>query len=239
VANRRDGVGVLLGATGNSFRGQWKGDKKHGAGMVVFVSGIHERLVGRWVNDRMDGWGCMLNRNGDRLEGAFVNDKLQGLASVFLANGSEFHGAFNEGRMDGEGTYTYGDGSRYKGEFRDDKRHGSGVYDYLSGDRCGPPPSAVRLPARPALMGARRLSDMRLLLIGWSTDGKNQKRIQRGAATTKHDGLSGAGQVRGGVAGRQAARPGPHGVRQPRHLQRPVCTHSRAHAESHTHTRQL
>ena len=129
---------MLLGATGNSFSGEWQKDKKHGAGTVTFVSGLHERLVGRWVNDRMDGWGCMLNRNGDRLEGSFINDKLDGLASVFLANGSEFHGTFREGRMDGEGTYTYGDGSRYTGEFKDDKRHGYGTYDYLSGDRCGP-----------------------------------------------------------------------------------------------------
>ena len=106
-----------------------------GSGLVSYASGMHEKLVGKWVDDVMDGWGTMLNRNGDRLEGFFVKERLEGLASVFLANGSEFHGTFREGRMNGQGTYTYGDGSRYVGEFRDDKRHGQGVFSYFSGDR--------------------------------------------------------------------------------------------------------
>ena len=106
-----------------------------GSGLVSYVSGPHEKLVGKWVDDVMDGWGTMLNRNGDRLEGFFVKERLEGLASVFLANGSEFHGTFRGGRMNGHGTYTYGDGSRYVGEFKDDKRNGHGAFSYFSGDR--------------------------------------------------------------------------------------------------------
>ena len=86
--------GILSGATGNAYHGEWRGDKKHGAGTVYYKGGVHERLIGKWVNDVMDGWGTMMNRNGDRLEGCFINDCLEGEASLFLANGSEFHGFF-------------------------------------------------------------------------------------------------------------------------------------------------
>jgi hypothetical protein len=30
----------------------------------------------------MDGWGTLINRNGDQLEGTFVQDRLEGEASV-------------------------------------------------------------------------------------------------------------------------------------------------------------
>jgi hypothetical protein len=129
------GSGILSGVSGNAYHGEWKEDRKHGAGVVHYVSGVHERLIGKWVKDEMDGWGTMMNRNGDRLEGSFVNDFLEGQASVFLACGSEFHGSFKQGRINGHGTYTYADGSRYTGMFANDMRHGYGVYVYASGNK--------------------------------------------------------------------------------------------------------
>ena len=32
----------------------------------MYAGGVHEKLIGKWVNDIMDGWGTMINRNGDR-----------------------------------------------------------------------------------------------------------------------------------------------------------------------------
>mmetsp|Transcript_19509 Transcript_19509/g.64693 ORF Transcript_19509/g.64693 Transcript_19509/m.64693 type:complete len:357 (-) Transcript_19509:3501-4571(-) len=55
LENRRDGCGVLTGANGNSFHGQWHQDKKHGNGVVHYSTGVHEKLIGTWVNDIMDG----------------------------------------------------------------------------------------------------------------------------------------------------------------------------------------
>ena len=135
MENRRHGSGILSGVSGNAYHGEWRADKKHGAGTVHYKGGVHERLVGKWINDRMDGWGTMVNRNGDRLEGSFANDSLEGEAAIFLANGSEFRGSFKEGRINGKGTYTYADGSQYEGMFENDQRHGLGVFIYASGNK--------------------------------------------------------------------------------------------------------
>ena len=31
---------------------------------VYYATGTHEKLVGKWLSDIMDGWGTMVNRNG-------------------------------------------------------------------------------------------------------------------------------------------------------------------------------
>ena len=88
------GSGIPSGVSDNVYHGEWKEDRKHVEGVVCYVSGVHERLIGKWVKDEMDGWVTMMNRNGDRLEGSFVNNFLEGQSRVFLACGSELHGTF-------------------------------------------------------------------------------------------------------------------------------------------------
>ena len=69
-----------------------------------------------WVNDRMDGWGCMHNRNGDRLEGAFVNDKLQAPRDVYNTYYIVIYLLYCHIIL-----YETGNGDRLEGAFVDDK----------------------------------------------------------------------------------------------------------------------
>ncbi len=44
---------ILRGVSGNAYHGEWKEDRKHGEGVVHYVSGVRERIIGKWIKDEM------------------------------------------------------------------------------------------------------------------------------------------------------------------------------------------
>ena len=125
--------------------------QKHGFGKLY--SPLYER-IGTWVNDKFQGWGREIRKNGEIYEGKFENDILNGKGkyksgnTLYLGNfrnynkhgkgelfTEEYHyiGNFNNNRFNGEGRIEiYGRGV-YEGDFREDKMTGYGIFKYNDG----------------------------------------------------------------------------------------------------------
>ncbi|XP_026275855.1 MORN repeat-containing protein 3-like [Frankliniella occidentalis] len=120
---------------------------------VYFLNG--DRHVGDWLNNRKEGKGAELTRNGYLYEGDFSDELRHGhgvlskqmedgsLRLVYSgewqrgkrhgwgigrgADGTWYEGCWQAGRRAGEGRVWLPDGAFYHGEWMDDKFHGHGI----------------------------------------------------------------------------------------------------------------
>ena len=58
------------------FEGQWKGNRKHGAGTLKWKSGTS--YSGEFRNDKRHGKGKLIYKNGDEYDGEFQDDVMHG-----------------------------------------------------------------------------------------------------------------------------------------------------------------
>jgi hypothetical protein len=129
--------GVAVAADRTRYEGQYKDDKKHGYGKMLFLSAPFEddRYEGEYQDDKRNGQGKYFYSSGNHYEGEFRDDKRNGQGKYFFANGDRAEGEWRDGRQSGQGKYFYASGNHYEGEFRDDKRNGHGKYFFANGDR--------------------------------------------------------------------------------------------------------
>lgn len=98
----RDGYGVFVADNGNTYKGEWKNDKRHGHGEALYNTG--DMYIGSWMNCKRHGHGTMHIENGDVYEGGW-----------------------NNGFKDGPGTYRWRDGEVDVSRYSSDYRVGEGV----------------------------------------------------------------------------------------------------------------
>ena len=98
----RDGYGVFVADNGNTYKGEWKSDKRHGHGEALYNTG--DMYIGSWMNCKRHGHGTMHIENGDVYEGGW-----------------------NNGFKDGPGTYRWRDGEVDVSRYSSDYRVGEGV----------------------------------------------------------------------------------------------------------------
>jgi len=98
----RDGYGVFVADNGNTYKGEWKNDKRHGHGEALYNTG--DMYIGSWMNCKRHGHGTMHIENGDVYEGDW-----------------------NNGFKDGPGTYRWRDGEVDVSRYSSDYRVGEGV----------------------------------------------------------------------------------------------------------------
>lgn len=67
----KDGQGTYRWATGNTYKGGYKLDKRHGWGEMNWIDG--SSYVGEWDNGTQHGYGKMIMANGEVKEGLFEN----------------------------------------------------------------------------------------------------------------------------------------------------------------------
>jgi hypothetical protein len=96
---------------------------------IFLVGGVRYR--GNLINDKMEGWGILIGKNGDIIyEGDFKNDQLNGWGTHYFKQRGTYVGEFKDNLRHGLGTHFYKDGSKYTGEWQNDRRHGKGTYFY-------------------------------------------------------------------------------------------------------------
>jgi len=61
-----------------------------------------------------------------------LNDKFDGSGSYIFKNGERYEGALVNGFKCGKGGYFYVNGNKYQGDWTNDRKNGYGVYNYSS-----------------------------------------------------------------------------------------------------------
>ena len=72
--------GIVLFPNGDSYEGEWKGDKMKGNGTYKFKSG--SVYTGDFEKSLRHGLGTMTYSNGDIYSGEWVNDRIAGKGKV-------------------------------------------------------------------------------------------------------------------------------------------------------------
>jgi hypothetical protein len=79
--------------SGNSYEGEWKGQKRHGQGRYTWPDGT--AYEGQWLDNAQHGQGKLFFTNGTSVEGFFVQNQLHGQACLTTNEGSTFQGEWN------------------------------------------------------------------------------------------------------------------------------------------------
>jgi len=90
---------------GSQYSGQWRGDVRHGQGILVSPQ----------------GW---------KYEGLFESDQAHGSGFLSTADGMSYRGQWRQGERHGHGTCTAPDGSVYEGQWRGHEKSGEGIEKY-------------------------------------------------------------------------------------------------------------
>jgi hypothetical protein len=145
---------------GDSYKGEWKNNKRHGTGTYVYKSGT--KFSGEWKDGYKDGQGTSvfasggkfigLHKKGFRIEGkTFYEDGSiyegeyeetestifkQGKGKLTWKSGDMFVGTFYQDKKL-EGILFWEDGRIYNGDWKDNNYHGQGTYTDKDGIYTG------------------------------------------------------------------------------------------------------
>lgn len=120
------------------YTGQWKNQKRDGAGKQVWPDG--SIFEGHWKDNKAHGKGRVIHPNGDVFEGEWVDGEVS-KGKYSYVNGDVYEGGWAQtkeeddedclkaGRKEGQGKYKYAEGLNleYEGEYVDDMMNGKGV----------------------------------------------------------------------------------------------------------------
>ena len=128
---QRHGQGVERFPQGGVYKGEYRGNQRHGRGELLLHDGAH-RYVGQFVRGRFHGHGT-LTTPAATLEGQWRDGRLHGRGIITLREGSVFEGEFAAGKRDGRCVCHFASGMAYSGEWQEGKRHGYGEQDWPGG----------------------------------------------------------------------------------------------------------
>ena len=114
------------------YFGSWnpKNIKKEGWGTLIDKDG--NKYEGGWANDIMDGYGRILSKNGDYYEGDIKSGIIEGNGIFYLYEKKILYkGEFKNNLFEGKGEQVYennGNKLIYEGMFKEGKREGNGKF---------------------------------------------------------------------------------------------------------------
>jgi len=79
---------------------------------------------GNWKNDKANGYGLYIHKNGTRYEGEWLDDLQHGKGIETWPEGSKYVGEYFQGQKHGDGNYFWTDGSNYKGNWENNMLQG-------------------------------------------------------------------------------------------------------------------
>lgn len=90
---------------------------------------MSNRYIGDWRNNRKDGFGIQIYKNGDKYEGMWGNSQRHGQGTYWKNEGKnklrrEYTGDWFEGMRHGRGTFFFKNGDRYDGYWVGGRPHG-------------------------------------------------------------------------------------------------------------------
>ena len=77
---KRCGIGEFKGVDGNTYKGQWKDNLRHGNGQYTWANG--DIYSGQWLRNEMHGEGVFDYHNGDVYSGKFLQGRKHGQGSL-------------------------------------------------------------------------------------------------------------------------------------------------------------
>ncbi|XP_033855881.1 ALS2 C-terminal-like protein isoform X1 [Acipenser ruthenus] len=119
--NLRHGFGILEGCRTDSkplrYVGHWENDKKTGYGVWESIDS-GESYRGMWLEDQRHGHGIVVTQSGLCYKGIFNSDKLTGKGILLSEDNSLYEGEFTEDLMlKGKGKLTFPNGFTIEGVF--------------------------------------------------------------------------------------------------------------------------
>ena len=100
-------------------------------GIKVYIDAVFKGLL---AENKREGYGVMIYKNGRVYEGMWAWDKRNGKGYERYANGNKYEGMFTDGKANGKGVYTWNNGEVYDGEWIRGVKNGYGVWKGLHGD---------------------------------------------------------------------------------------------------------
>ncbi|XP_049947361.1 MORN repeat-containing protein 3-like [Schistocerca serialis cubense] len=139
IASYKNGLRCkIFNISGNTYKGEWKNNKRHGKGIFLETSG--KRYEGDWEHGLRHGYGIQSHMEPHCLHaieytGEWYEGKRQGQGISYYADGSYYDGAWLDNKRHGHGRMWFADGTFYEGEWKNDQFHGLGLYAYANGNR--------------------------------------------------------------------------------------------------------
>ena len=114
------------------YKGSWNINnyKKEGFGILIDEEG--NKYTGNFIDDKMNGKGRLFNKEGDYFEGEFVNGEIK-KGKLILKNGYYLEGEFKNGKLNGKGIEKLNNTYSYEGNFLNGKKNGEGIYKWEDG----------------------------------------------------------------------------------------------------------
>ena len=115
------------------YYGNIENNKSNGKGILINRNG--NSVYGDWENGQCTGKGVLKIKNLLEYEGDFVNNIKQGHGIEKYSDGTTYEGEFKDNKKNGKGKCLLSNGEIYEGEFNDDLYDGEGTYKWPSESR--------------------------------------------------------------------------------------------------------
>lgn len=130
--DKKEGYGKMFYMNRDVYEGMWVNDKTNGEGLYLWKDG--GKYLGGFHQGQMHGEGKRLYSSGSIYEGEFANGKRSGKGIMKFKNGDVYDGEWHDEDMQGRGMYKWASGDCYIGEFKRDKREGKGTLTLSTGE---------------------------------------------------------------------------------------------------------
>lgn len=121
-----DGNGTYSGPSGDTYKGSWSMNLRHGNGRKSYANG--DSYDGDWQHGFQDGNGKYQWNSGDSYTGQWKNGYMHGSGTMIFKNNNRYDGCWEDGFPKGNGTYKWPDGSLYVGVWGSEMDEESGTY---------------------------------------------------------------------------------------------------------------
>lgn len=120
----------------NIYFGEYKEDKPHGAGKMVFAKTDYRKSYkGQWVEGLFDGEGTLLYNDGSVYIGNFKDGQKCGIGTYMYADRTSYRGSWEQGAMNGYGQLYDKNGKlMFVGKWENGQQHGEGTAYYSDGE---------------------------------------------------------------------------------------------------------
>lgn len=127
-----DGEGMMVYNDGDTYKGSWLKDCKHGLGELC-SKGKGYSYYGEWKRGVKSGQGRQLHPDGSEYQGSFRQGFKAGLGICKYPNGDYYYGEWQENLWHGRGVLLRADGNFYVGQFEKGVVQGEGVQFHADG----------------------------------------------------------------------------------------------------------
>ena len=123
-----DGFGIYTNLITNlKITGIFGQNGLFGIGIESSVEGGYT-YTGEFKNNKKDGIGTILWKDGSKYQGQFKNNQMNGYGMIEYPEKNYYQGEIKKGKMEGYGQFFWNDKKKYIGYYKNDKRNGFGVY---------------------------------------------------------------------------------------------------------------